>query len=99
MLWTARLELLASCPKLSRLWLRGPAQVRLHRPIAGKYLVGFFIGDGSGDDDVIALFPVRRGRHAMLRGELDRIQHSNDLVEVAAGGHGIGQSKFDALDN
>jgi phenylalanyl-tRNA synthetase beta subunit len=74
-LGTARLELSANYTfaVLRRLWLRRCAQIRLHRLIAGKYLVGFLVGDGSGDDDVVALLPVRRGRNAMLRGQLDRI--------------------------
>ena len=50
----------------------------------GIQLLSLFIGYGAGQDNVIAILPVRRGRHLVLRRQLHRIQHANDLVEVAA---------------
>src|SRR5579862_3023320 len=37
------------------------------------------------DDDIAALFPVRRSGYLVLGGELDGIEHAQYLVEVAAG--------------
>ena len=83
------------CEKLLR--LRGGSQVRLHRLVAGKDFVGLFVGDGAGDDDVVALLPVGRSCDLVPGGELEGVEHADDFVEVAAGGHGIGYLKLDAL--
>src|ERR1700716_3719302 len=60
-------------------------------------LGGFLIGDGSGDDDVVALLPVGGGGDLVFRGELHGVEDAEDLVEVAAGGHGIAELQLDLL--
>src|SRR6266850_6892889 len=51
----------------------------------------------AGDDDVLPLLPVRRGGDLVLRGELHGIEHAQQLVEVAAGGHRVEQHQLDFL--
>ena len=53
--------------------------------------------DGAGDDDVVALLPVGGGGDLVLGGELHGVEHAEDLVEVAAGGHGVGELQLDLL--
>ncbi|MCU1250593.1 MAG: hypothetical protein JWQ49_3622 [Edaphobacter sp.] len=50
--------------------LGGRAEVGLDGLVAGEGLGGFLIGDGSGDDDVVALLPVGGGGDLVFRGEL-----------------------------
>ena len=58
------------------------ADIRLDRLVAGKELIRFFIGDSAADDNVVALFPVRRGGDLVLRGELDGVEDANDFIEI-----------------
>ena len=44
-----------------------------------------------------ALLPIHRRRHLVLGGELQQIDHTQHLVEVAAGGHRIDQNELDLL--
>ena len=46
--------------------LRRCPQVGLYGLVAGENLVRLFVGDGTGDDDVVALLPVCRRRDAVL---------------------------------
>jgi hypothetical protein len=75
----------------------GSAEVGLDGLVAGEGLGGFLIGDGSGDDDVVALLPVGGGGDLVFRGELHGVEDAEDLVEVAAGGHGIAELQLDPL--
>src|SRR5216684_348621 len=60
----------------SRGGLRHDAQVRPRRlPALRIGLLGVFVADRAGNDDVLALFPVRRRRHLVLRGQLQGIDH------------------------
>ena len=83
------------CEKLLRLGRR--AEVRLDGFVAGEDFVGVFVGDGAGDDDVFTLLPVGWGGDLVLGGELDGVEYADDFVEVAAGGHGVGDLELDAL--
>src|SRR6201987_355807 len=56
---------------LLRLW--GRAQVRLDRFVAREEIVCLFVGDGSSDDDVFTLLPVRGRRYSVLRRWLNGI--------------------------
>src|SRR5665647_2277826 len=70
--------------------LRYDPQVRLRRlPALRIDGLGLVVGDRTGDDDVLALFPVGGCRDAMLRGHLYRVDRAQDFLEVAACGHGI----------
>ena len=61
------------------------AQVGLDLPVAlGKKLVRLLVQDGWEDDDLIAAPPVHRRGDLCAVGELQRIDHAQDLVEVAA---------------
>jgi hypothetical protein len=73
------------------------AEVRLHGFVAGEDLVGIFVGNGTGDDDVLTLLPVGWRCDFMLRGQLDGVEYADDFVEVAAGGHGVSDLELDAL--
>ena len=77
--------------------LRGCAQVGLYRLVAREDFGGVVVGDGGGDDDVVALLPIGRGGYLVLGGELHGVKHAEDLIEVAAGGHGIGHLQLDLL--
>jgi len=69
--------------------LGGRAEVGLDGLVAREGLVGFLIGDDSGDDDVVALLPVGGGGDLVFGGELQGVEDAEDLVKVAAGGHRI----------
>src|SRR5262244_3667863 len=43
------------------------------------------------------MLPIHRRRYFVLGGELQRIDHAQHLVEVAAGGHRIDQNELDLL--
>src|SRR5258707_12829811 len=55
------------------------------------------VADRTCDDDVFALLPVRRRRDAMLRGHLQRVDHTQDFLEIAPRRHGIDQHQLDLL--
>ncbi len=86
----------AGGPALFRLWhdpdigLRRLPSLRVDR-------LGFVVADGAGDDDVLALFPVRGRGDTVLGRELQRVDHPDDLIEIAAGGHRVGQRQLDLL--
>src|SRR5271166_6974721 len=76
--------------------LRHDAQIRSRGlPAVGILLPGFFVGHRAGNDHVVALFPIHRRCDFVLRGELKRIEHAQNLVEVAASGHGIDEDQLD----
>jgi hypothetical protein len=77
--------------------LLGGAEVGLDGLVAGEDLVCIFVGDGTGDDDVFAVLPVGWGCDLVLCGELNGVEDAEDLVEVAAGGHGIAELQLDLL--
>src|SRR5215211_6737991 len=77
--------------------LRNDADVRLRRFPVTEDLLGFLVGDGAGDDDVFALLPVDRGRDPVRGGELQGVDHAQDLVEVATCGHGIDENELELL--
>src|SRR5262249_19786043 len=80
------------------LGLRDDADVGLRRaPALRVPLPGFLVGDRARDDHILAQLPVHRGRHLVFGGELERVDHPQDLVEVAPGGHGIDEDQFDLL--
>src|SRR5215469_13996398 len=54
------------------------------RPTLGIPLPGFVVGDGPGDDHILALLPVHRRCDLVAGGELDRVDDAQHLVEVAA---------------
>src|SRR6266852_9363863 len=55
------------------------------------------VADRTRDDDVFALLPVRGRRDAMLRGHLQRVDHTQDFLEIAPRRHGIDQHQLDLL--
>src|SRR5580704_13505935 len=60
-------------------------------------LLGLVVGHRAGEDDVLALLPVRRRRHAVLGGELQRVDDAQHFVEIAPRGHRINQDQLDLL--
>jgi len=73
------------------------AQVGLHGFVARKNFVGVFVGNGTCDDDIVTLLPIGGSCDLVLRSELYGVQHADDFVEVAAGGHGVSDLQLDAL--
>src|SRR5438874_1143266 len=77
-------------PRRLLVGLRREPQVRLQRlPALRELRLCVFVGDCRSDDDVLALLPVDRCRHAVVRGELERVDDAQHLVEVAAGRHRV----------
>src|SRR5215831_2915481 len=66
-----------------RLRLRNDPDVRLRRFPVPEELLRLVVRDRPGDDHVLALVPVDRGRHLVARRQLQGIDHADDLVEVA----------------
>src|SRR5690606_7898423 len=59
-------------------------QVRLQRPPALRELLfRCLVRDARRDDHVLAVLPVHRRRDLMLRRQLDRVEQTQHLVEVA----------------
>src|SRR5260221_1519787 len=78
--------------------LRHDPDVRFRRfPAMRIDRLGLVVGDRARDDDVFALFPVGRRRNAMLGGHLQGIDHAQNFLEIAAGGHRIDQHQLDLL--
>ena len=74
------------------------AQIRLVRLEALRVaLLRVLVGDRGRDDHLFAGHPVGRRRDRLLRAELDRVEHAQDLVEVAPGAHRVGHRHLDAL--
>src|SRR5690606_8407316 len=80
-----------------RRWLLGLAQIGQDRVERAEALDGVVVGDGGGDDQILALLPVGRRRHLMPGRKLDRVDGAQDLVEVAARRHRIGEDQLDLL--
>src|ERR1700758_5212619 len=78
--------------------LRNYPQIRFWRlPSVWIQFLRFFVRNASTDNHIVARLPVRWGCDFMFRGELNRIDHAEDLVKVAAGGHGITELQLDFL--
>src|SRR5215813_10930808 len=61
--------------------LRHDTQVGFERlPAIRELLFGLLVRDRGNDDAVAALLPVCRRSNAVLRGELQRIDHPEDLI-------------------
>src|SRR5512139_686017 len=69
--------------RLSALGGRGVAQVGLDHLEVREALLGLLGQYVGGDDGSIAGAPVDRGGVRAGRGELERVEHTQDLVEVA----------------
>src|SRR5690349_2207210 len=78
--------------------LRDDANVGPWRlPALRVLLLGFLVADRAGDDDVFARIPIHRRRHLVPGGELQGIDDTQQLVEIAAGRHRIDQDESDLL--
>src|SRR5450631_60554 len=73
------------------------AQVGLRRAIAREDLLGLVVRDGPGDDHVLPQLPVHRRRHAVLRRQLEGVDHPQYLVEVATGRHRVDEDQLHLL--
>src|SRR5439155_7625791 len=80
------------------LWLRNDPEIRLRRlPALWITLLRLLVRHWACDDDVLARQPVYWRSHLVLRSELERVDHSQHFVEVAAGGHRIDKDELDLL--
>ena len=76
-----------------RLW--GVAQVWFHNIDAFReFFDGIFGRNGGYHNHVFAAIPVGRCGHAVISRELQRIQHPQYLVEIAARGSRVGDGQF-----
>ena len=75
-------------------WLRREAQVGLLRDEPRKALPGVLVRHGRDDDDVLALLPVGRRRHRVLRGELQRVDHAEQFREIASRAGWVGEREL-----
>src|ERR1019366_4102659 len=66
-------------------------------PALGIFHLRFVVRYGGYDDHIVTLLPVHRCRHLVLSGKLHRIQHAQDLIEIASGGHRVAQHQLDLL--
>ena len=71
--------------------LRGKANVALagwildRLPAAGELLLCSLVGEGGLDHDLAAYSPRNRGSDGVLCGQLERVEHADDLGNVTAG--------------
>src|SRR5207245_9805991 len=85
-----------SVSKLLR--LRDDPNVGLRRlPALRITPLRLLVGDGTGDNHFFAWFPVNWGSHLVLRGQLQRVNHSQPLIKVAARCHRVGKHELDFL--
>src|SRR5437899_5653508 len=85
-----------SVSKLLR--LRDDPNVRLRRlPALRITPLRLLVGDRTGDNHFFAWFPVNWGSHLVLRGQLQRVNHSQHLIKVAAACHRRGKHELDFL--
>ncbi len=63
----------------------------------GEQLLGLVVGHGRHDDDVLAVLPVGRRGDLVAGGELQAVDHAQDLVEVATGRGRVGDRELDLL--
>ena len=61
------------------------------------FLLGVLIGNRGGNDHILARLPVHWCRHRVLGAELQRIEQTQHLVEVAAAGHRVDEHRLDLL--
>src|SRR5438094_3359632 len=89
----------ASCRNAPQLlWLRYDAKIRLWRfPALRITPLRLLVGDRTGDNYFFAWFPIDRRGHLVLRGQLQRIDHPEHLVEVSARRHRVGEHELDLL--
>src|SRR5450830_102587 len=79
--------------------LRCNAQIRTWRGVTLWILLldDFFILDRQRDDDVVAVFPVTWCCDGVAVCQLQRIQHAQHFVEVAAGAHRVSDDEAHLL--
>ena len=75
----------------------GETQVGLDDAEVGEELLGLFILDAGGNDDVVARDPVDRGGDLVLVTGLERVENTEDLGGVPASRGGVGQDEADLL--
>src|SRR5205823_7997591 len=64
-------------------WLRHEPEVRLDGfPAAREFLFRSLVAERRHDDHVVAIFPIHRRRATVVRRQLQRINHANDLTKV-----------------
>lgn len=74
----------------------GQTQIWLLLPVAlWEELVCFFVRDGGEYDDLVAVLPVGGSRDAVGVGKLQRVDHSEQFVEVPAGRSRVNQRQPD----
>src|SRR5215203_624007 len=79
-------------------WLRRDSQIRFRgSPTTGKLLLRSFIRQRWNDDHIVSILPINRRRNTILRSQLKRIDHAQNLVEIASRTRRIRDHQFDFL--
>src|SRR6266542_2084371 len=81
-----------------RSWLRDDSDVRPRRlPAVRVRLLRLFVRHRSRNDDIVAVLPLGRRRNLVFRRQLQRVDDTKHLVEVAPGRHRVDEDQFDLL--
>src|SRR5437867_1596002 len=92
----SRLPLALSSNALQLLRLGNDPEIRLRRlPALRITPLCLLVGDRTGDNHFFAWFPVDWGSHLVLRGQLQRVNHSQHLIKVPARCHRVGAHELD----
>ncbi len=69
----------------SAVGLGGDPQIGLERlPALGELRLGVIVAHGGNDDHVLTVGPVDRGGDRVVGRELQGVEHTDDLVDIAA---------------
>src|ERR1700729_333237 len=83
---TIRPESIGPADVSSAVGLGRHPQVRLQGlPALGEAALGVVVAERRDDDDIVTVGPVDRGGHRVVGGQLQRVEHAQDLVDVATG--------------
>src|SRR5262249_2495420 len=78
--------------------LRNDAQVWLNLvPTVRIKSLGLFVRNSRHDDHVFALLPIHRRGHAVPGGELHRVDHAQNFIEIPPRRHRIRNHELDLL--
>src|SRR5690349_11854416 len=84
--------------RVSAVRLRGRTQVRLEGGEAlGEPAGRVLVRESRRDDHVVAVVPIHRGRDRELRAQLQAVEDTNDLVDVASDRSGVRERQPDRL--
>jgi hypothetical protein len=78
-------------------WSGHPQSTHLQSLVSREQVLGLLVVHRGMDDDIVSLFPVDGSSDLVLVSELERVDHSEDLVEIAAGLSRVADCETDDL--